>query len=52
VLKGIDGQFGLVFGTSASAPTTAAIFTMINDQRIALGKRPVGFINPAVCIAH
>ncbi|KAJ7843350.1 subtilisin-like protein [Mycena olivaceomarginata] len=45
---GIDGQFGLVFGTSASAPTTAAIFTMINDQRIALGKRPVGFINPAI----
>ncbi|KAK7001799.1 serine protease S53 [Favolaschia claudopus] len=45
---GIDGQFGLVFGTSASAPTTASIFTMINDARIAVGKRPVGFINPAI----
>ncbi|KAJ7890306.1 subtilisin-like protein [Mycena leptocephala] len=45
---GIDGEFGLVFGTSASAPTTASIFTMINDARIAIGKRPVGFINPAI----
>ncbi|KAJ7505931.1 subtilisin-like protein [Mycena galericulata] len=45
---GIDGEFGLVFGTSASAPTTASIFTMINDARIALGKKPVGFINPAI----
>ncbi|KAJ7200324.1 subtilisin-like protein [Mycena pura] len=45
---GIDGLFGLVFGTSCSAPTTASIFTMINDARIALGKGPVGFINPAI----
>lgn len=45
---GIDGEFGLVFGTSASAPTTASMFTMINDARIAVGKRPVGFINPAI----
>ncbi|KAJ6555036.1 subtilisin-like protein [Mycena vulgaris] len=45
---GIDGEFGLVFGTSASSPTTAAIFTMINDARLAVGKKPVGFINPAI----
>ncbi|KAJ7480634.1 subtilisin-like protein [Mycena latifolia] len=45
---GIDGEFGLVFGTSASAPTTASIFTMINDARLAVGKKPVGFINPAI----
>ncbi|KAJ7752583.1 subtilisin-like protein, partial [Mycena metata] len=44
----VDGEFGLVFGTSASAPTTASIFTMINDARIAVGKGPVGFINPAI----
>jgi tripeptidyl-peptidase-1 len=43
-----DGEFGLVFGTSASAPTTASIFTAINDARIALGRKPVGFINPAI----
>ncbi|KAJ7119731.1 subtilisin-like protein [Mycena epipterygia] len=45
---GIDGEFGLVFGTSASAPTTASMFTMINDARLSYGKRPVGFINPAI----
>ncbi|KAJ7200325.1 subtilisin-like protein, partial [Mycena pura] len=45
---GIDGEFGLVFGTSCSAPTTASIFTMINDARIAQGKGPVGFLNPAI----
>lgn len=38
----IDGEFNLVFGTSASAPTTASIITLINDARITLGKRPVG----------
>ncbi|KAF9474020.1 subtilisin-like protein [Pholiota conissans] len=42
---GIDGQFGLVFGTSASAPVVASMITMINDARIANGKGPVGFIN-------
>ncbi|KAF7357282.1 Serine protease S53 [Mycena sanguinolenta] len=45
---GLDGEFELVFGTSASAPTTASIFTMINDVRISVGKKPVGFINPAI----
>ncbi|KAJ7659862.1 subtilisin-like protein [Mycena rosella] len=45
---GIDDEFGLVAGTSASAPTTASIFTMINDARLAVGKKPVGFINPAI----
>ncbi|KAF8964250.1 subtilisin-like protein [Flammula alnicola] len=42
---GIDGQFGLVFGTSASAPVVASMITLINDARIASGKGPVGFIN-------
>ncbi|KAJ7776843.1 subtilisin-like protein [Mycena maculata] len=45
---GIDGEFGLVFGTSCSAPVTASMFTMINDARIAKGKKSVGFINPAI----
>lgn len=40
--------FSLVFGTSASAPTTASIITLINDARIAVGKGPVGFINPSI----
>ena len=45
---GINGEFGLVFGTSASSPVTGSLITLINDARIARGKRTVGFINPAV----
>jgi tripeptidyl-peptidase-1 len=46
---GIDGQFELVFGTSASSPVVGSIFTLVNDARLAIGKRPVGFLNPLVC---
>jgi len=45
---GIDGEFELVFGTSCASPVTASIFTMINDARLAIGKGPVGFINPVI----
>lgn len=45
----IDGQFSLVYGTSCSSPVSGAIFTMINDARLAAGKGPIGFINPTVC---
>lgn len=45
----IDGEFDLVFGTSASSPVVGAIITAINDARIHAGKSPVGFINPTVC---
>ncbi|KAI0028799.1 subtilisin-like protein [Vararia minispora EC-137] len=45
---GIDGQFALVFGTSASSPVVGSIITLINDARIANGKGPVGFINPVI----
>jgi len=44
----VDGQFGLVFGTSASAPVVGSMLTMINDARLALGKKPIGFINPTI----
>jgi tripeptidyl-peptidase-1 len=46
----VDGGFNLVYGTSASSPVVGAILTMINDARIAKGKAPIGFINPAVCL--
>ncbi len=36
-------------GTSASAPIFASLIAAINDARIAVGKGPVGWINPAVC---
>ncbi|KAG1746464.1 peptidase S8/S53 domain-containing protein [Suillus lakei] len=44
----IDGQFELVYGTSCSSPVSGAIFTMINDARLAAGKGPIGFINPTI----
>ncbi|KAF8879106.1 subtilisin-like protein [Gymnopilus junonius] len=45
---GIDGEFELVFGTSASSPVVGSIITLVNDARIAVGKRPVGFLNPLI----
>jgi len=44
----VDGKFGLVYGTSASAPVIGAILTLINDVRLAAYKKPIGFINPAI----
>ncbi|EGO00781.1 hypothetical protein SERLA73DRAFT_167028 [Serpula lacrymans var. lacrymans S7.3] len=44
----IDGEFELVYGTSCSSPVSGAIFTMINDARLAVGKSPIGFINPTI----
>ncbi|KAJ7474369.1 peptidase S8/S53 domain-containing protein [Mycena galericulata] len=45
---GVNGEFQLTYGTSASAPTIASMFTMINDARLAMGKKTVGSINPAI----
>jgi len=44
----IDGEFELVFGTSASSPVVGSILTLINDARLAAGKSPIGFINPTI----
>lgn len=44
----IDGEFGLVYGTSASAPTFGSVVTLINEQRLAAGKGAVGFLNPTL----
>ncbi|KAL1939834.1 hypothetical protein VTO73DRAFT_9534 [Trametes versicolor] len=43
-----DGVFSTNGGTSASAPIFAAMLTAVNDARIAVGKSPVGWINPAI----
>ena len=43
-----DGHFELFYGTSASAPIFSSMITAVNDARLAAGKGPVGFINPAV----
>jgi tripeptidyl-peptidase-1 len=44
----VDGQFSLAFGTSASCPTFASMVNLINEQRIANKKSPVGFLNPTL----
>lgn len=44
----IQGAFYKVFGTSASSPVVGAILTLVNDARLAVGKKPIGFINPTV----
>ncbi|TBU54464.1 subtilisin-like protein [Dichomitus squalens] len=44
----VAGEFELVFGTSCSSPVVGSMITLINDARIAAGKGPVGFINPAI----
>ncbi|KAJ3820218.1 peptidase S8/S53 domain-containing protein [Lentinula raphanica] len=42
------GEFVLEWGTSASSPTMGAILAMINDARLAVGKKTIGFINPTI----
>ncbi|KAF8158459.1 subtilisin-like protein [Crassisporium funariophilum] len=49
---GIDGEFALVFGTSASSPVVGSLITLINDARLAAGKGPVGFLNPSIYSAQ
>ncbi|KAI1788899.1 subtilisin-like protein [Ganoderma leucocontextum] len=44
----VAGEFVRVFGTSCSSPVVGSMITLINDARIAAGKGPVGFINPAI----
>jgi tripeptidyl-peptidase-1 len=41
-------ELGLVGGTSASTPIMASITALLNDQLIARGQPPVGFINPLI----
>lgn len=44
----VDGTFSLVYGTSASSPVVGSIIAMINNELVAAGKSPVGFINPVL----
>ncbi|KAJ7618157.1 family S53 protease [Mycena polygramma] len=41
-----DASTGTVDGTSCSAPSFASIISLLNDQLIAAGKSPLGFLNP------
>ena len=42
------GSEGLIGGTSASSPAFGAILTRINEERIALKKSTIGFVNPVL----
>jgi len=44
----ISGNFYYIGGTSASSPTVATIFTLINQARLNAGKTAIGFVNPAL----
>jgi tripeptidyl-peptidase I len=40
------GSTGAVAGTSCSSPIFASVIALLNDQLIAAGKSPLGFLNP------
>lgn len=44
----VQGRLGTEGGTSASSPIFAALVTRINEERLAAGKSPVGFVNPTL----
>lgn len=46
----LNQTFG-VGGTSASAPIVASIVTLLNEERLRVGKGPLGFVNP-IFYAH
>ncbi|CAI7565483.1 unnamed protein product [Penicillium glandicola] len=39
------------YGASLASPLFASVLSLINEERLAVGKRPVGFVNP-VLYAH
>lgn len=43
-----NGNSGAVGGTSCAAPLWAAFTALVNQQAVASGKPPVGFLNPAL----
>lgn len=42
------GRFHYAYGTSSSTPIFAAMIAKINNERLRVGKSPVGFINPVL----
>ncbi|KAF3102496.1 hypothetical protein TWF569_009736 [Orbilia oligospora] len=42
----VRGYDQLVSGTSASSPAFAAVISLVNNDRISGGKKPLGFLNP------
>jgi tripeptidyl-peptidase-1 len=46
----LDGIPSTMGGTSASAPVFGVILNRINEERIAVGKSTVGFVNPTLVL--
>ncbi|KKY28894.1 putative protease s8 tripeptidyl peptidase [Phaeomoniella chlamydospora] len=44
----MDGELYHFYGTSLAAPLWGSIITLINEERTAIGKGPVGFVNPTL----
>lgn len=44
----LNGAPTLIGGTSAAAPVFAAILNRINEERLAAGKKTIGFVNPTL----
>ncbi|KAL9113211.1 MAG: hypothetical protein Q9227_002546 [Pyrenula ochraceoflavens] len=44
----VRGRSSRSGGTSASTPIFASVINLINEERLAAGKTPVGFINPTL----
>ncbi|EDO01044.1 hypothetical protein SS1G_03518 [Sclerotinia sclerotiorum 1980 UF-70] len=44
----LGGNFTLNGGTSASTPIFSSVINLINEERLAIGKSTVGFINPVL----
>lgn len=44
----IGGREIQVSGTSASTPVVAGLFSLVNSQRLEIGKPPLGLVNPAL----
>jgi hypothetical protein len=42
----VNGQTESVAGTSCSTPTFAGVVALLNDARVAAGKKPLGWLNP------
>lgn len=50
-ITGVDGELYAFSGTSASSPALGAMIALVNGERLKVGKKSVGFINP-VLYAH
>ncbi|KAA1474741.1 subtilisin-like protein [Dentipellis sp. KUC8613] len=42
------GEYSHINGTSASTPVPASIAALLNDELVAAGKSPIGFMNPSI----